>query len=75
MQLTVGEISRVFDLQIRCENCMRESERRIAVPDIDDAPDSVDELIESNFLANLRFCCPRCESAIGRLVGAWRRRG
>ena len=74
MQLAISEASRQFDLQIRCENCMRESERRVSVPDVEDAPTTVDELIESCFLANLRFCCPRCESAIGRLVGAWRRR-
>lgn len=70
MQLVIGRPSREFELQIRCENCMRESSRRVSVPGVDDAPADVDELIDSAFLANLKFCCLQCKGMIGRLVGA-----
>lgn len=72
MQLWSGGSSRKFELQIRCENCRRETARHVSVPDVDDAPSDVDELVESGFLASLRFSCVNCESAIGRLVGACR---
>ncbi|MGZ2455483.1 hypothetical protein ACVINH_000509 [Rhizobium anhuiense] len=70
MQLLISEISREFELQIRCENCMRESTRLIKVPRIDDAPSDVEELMESGLLGNLRFSCAKCDSAIGLLVSA-----
>ena len=74
MQLAIGGSSRRFELIIRCENCMRESVRCVPVPDVDDAPSDVDELIESSFLGNMRFSCRKCEGVIGLLVGASRLR-
>ncbi|MBX4944613.1 hypothetical protein [Rhizobium binae] len=74
MQLLISEVLREFELQIRCENCMRETTRVLSVPRIDDAPGDVEELLESGFLRSLRFSCVRCESAIGLLVGASLRR-
>ncbi|ARM12097.1 MULTISPECIES: hypothetical protein [Rhizobium] len=68
MQLLISEASRQFELQIRCENCMRESARLISVPRIDGAPSDVEELLESGFLRSLRFSCAKCDSAIGILV-------
>ncbi|ANM12082.1 hypothetical protein AMK05_CH03733 [Rhizobium sp. N324] len=70
MQLLISEISREFELQIRCENCRRESTKLVCVPRIDDAPSDVEELLESGLLGNLRFSCIKCDSAIGLLVSA-----
>lgn len=58
-----------FKLFIRCCDCLAVSSKRLDVPDFDDAPTSVDELVESAFLADVRFGCQRCDSSIGEIVG------
>jgi len=61
--------SKTFSLHLRCSNCLRDSFRDIAVPQVDGAPTCVDEFIESILLQRLAFDCSRCESVIGRLIG------
>jgi hypothetical protein len=58
-----------FTLHIRCENCMRDSERAVELPIGDDVPRDAEELIESAFLGQLTFRCQPCGCVIGRLVG------
>lgn len=64
-----SRIATRFKLHIRCENCVRDYALLLDVPDVEDAPTTVDELIESEFLARQRFTCHVCESAIGNLIG------
>ncbi|GGC68354.1 hypothetical protein [Chelatococcus reniformis] len=59
-----------FKLFVCCENCLKESVRRIDVPDHPDAPADIDELMESSLLQRQRFVCQQCESAIGTITGA-----
>lgn len=63
-----------YKLHYRCHNCQRNMFKRLDVPDVDDAPGDVDELLDSALLQNLRFNCSVCESAIGRLIAVtvWR---
>ncbi|MBP1852143.1 hypothetical protein J2Z17_003598 [Rhizobium halophytocola] len=61
-----------YELHIRCENCMREASRIVSVPQVDDAPEDVEELLGSGLLANLRFKCSHCDSAIGRVFAVTR---
>lgn len=63
-----------FRLNVLCQNCRRSYARNLAVPDADDAPDTIDALVESAFLGRQSFVCPKCESAIG-LVTAIRQIG
>jgi hypothetical protein len=67
MQLAYSKPSLAFELHIRCENCARETVRVLEVPDIDEAPQDVEDLASSGLLSEMRFCCARCESVIGRL--------
>lgn len=67
MQLAYCKSSLVFKLHIRCENCQRESVRNLDVPDFEGAPQSVDDLLDSNLLAGMRYCCAHCQCVIGRL--------
>lgn len=59
-----------FQLHIRCANCLRDSSPVLKVPDADDAPGDVEELLESAVLQQFRFECVDCGSAIASLVGA-----
>lgn len=58
-----------FTLRIRCENCMRESERMLKMPEAEGVPRDPDELVESAFLANLPFACRPCGGVIGQVIG------
>jgi hypothetical protein len=55
-------------LQIRCENCMREKEKVLALPTWMRVPSDLEELAESGLLNNLAFDCRHCGSIIGHLV-------
>lgn len=59
-----------FKLLARCHNCWRVSGATLPVPAVDDAPRGVDELLESGFLARMRFECDHCDGTICSLVGA-----
>lgn len=58
-----------FELHLRCENCRRNSTQMLDVPEAEDAPSDVEELLESAFLQSQVFFCTICESAIGTIVG------
>lgn len=63
-----------FKLHYRCHNCERNVFKRLDVPDVDDAPYDIEELLESAFMQRQRYFCDSCESFIGRLVAVtvWR---
>ncbi len=69
MNVAVLRSSAWFTLHIRCENCMRESEKVVEMPLGDDVPRDAEELIESVFLERLSFRCRPCGGVIGRLIG------
>jgi len=63
-----------FKLMLRCHNCERNVTCILDVPDADDAPRDVDELMDSAFLRSRRFQCRECEGFIGAIVAIkhWR---
>jgi len=69
MHLAVLRTAACFTLQIRCDNCLRESEKIVDVPIGDDVPRDADELIGSAFLEKLSFRCQPCGGVIGLIVG------
>lgn len=69
MGLAALKSSAWFTLHIRCENCMRDSEKVVQMPIGDDVPRDAEELIESVYLETIPFRCQPCGSVIGRLVG------
>ena len=69
-----GSVRARFRLNVVCQNCRRSYARNLAVPNAADAPDTIDDLVESAFLARQQFVCPKCESSIG-LVTAIRQIG
>ena len=58
-----------FNVFLKCENCRRRSCRTLDVPDVEDAPCTVDELVESSFLGRQVFKCDVCDSTIATIVG------
>lgn len=69
MGLLALKSSAWFTLHIRCDNCMRDSQKVVQMPVGDDVPRDAEELIESAFLERLPFRCQPCGGLIGRLVG------
>ena len=69
MGLAVLHQTAPFTLHLRCDICMRESTRDIRLPVGEGVPRDADELIESAFLADLKFNCRPCGSVIAQLVG------
>jgi hypothetical protein len=69
MGLAVLKSPTPFTLHIRCENCMRDSERTVDMPVGDDAPRDADELVGSVYLESIPFRCQPCGSVIGQLIG------
>ena len=57
-----------FRAQYRCLNCEKNTVRMICVPDVEEAPRDIDELLESAFFQNLSYRCDVCEGAIGTLI-------
>lgn len=60
----------VFKLCVRCHNCRKDHVAHLNVPEEDDAPRTVDDLLESALLSDLRFQCTRCQGTIGSIVTA-----
>ncbi|WP_371346502.1 hypothetical protein [Ancylobacter sp. IITR112] len=58
-----------FRLKVRCFNCKVDTIHTVDVPVADDAPDGIDELLDSQLLRNQRFTCRSCDAAIGVIVG------
>ncbi|MBN9443659.1 hypothetical protein [Bosea sp. (in: a-proteobacteria)] len=67
--MTTMSLAASFKIFLKCENCRRPSSVRLDVPDVDDAPCDVDELVDSAFLQRQVFTCEICESAIGTIIG------
>lgn len=63
-----GKRDRSFLLHIRCYECQKLAAQELLIPDDVEAPTSIDELMESNILQTLHFCCKRCDSVIGAIV-------
>lgn len=57
-----------FAIHLMCTNCLRRKVQTLDVPAADDAPTCVDELVESQALARMRFVCQTCENIIGEIV-------
>jgi hypothetical protein len=58
---------RSFKLHLRCTNCLKPAVQTLEVPDVDDAPQDIDELLESALLARFPFSC-RCGNVIGQII-------
>jgi len=69
MHLAVLKSAACFTLQIRCDNCLRDSEKLVELPIGEGVPRDADELIESVFLERIPFRCQPCGGVIGRLIG------
>lgn len=67
--LAAVQASAEFTLHIRCENCLRHSQKFIVMPVGEGIPRDADELTESVYLETIPFRCQPCGSVIGRLVG------
>jgi len=59
-----------FKLSVRCEGCRKMSTHMLDVPEADDAPCDVDELLCSAFLSWQSFTCRHCDCPIGQIVAA-----
>ncbi|CAH1670577.1 MULTISPECIES: hypothetical protein [unclassified Chelatococcus] len=57
-----------FSLHTRCHNCRRLMVMSVDVPDEEDAPTTVDDLVESALILRLPFSCSGCQHNIGTLV-------
>ncbi|MEW9304510.1 hypothetical protein [Labrys neptuniae] len=57
-----------FAIHLMCTNCLRRKVQTLSVPAVEDAPTCVEELVESQALAQMRFVCHGCESVIGEIV-------
>lgn len=73
MPLPDGIVAR-FKLHYHCLNCEKNVFRDLDVPDVDEAPRDVGELLESAFFQRQRYVCSSCEGFIGKLVAVkkWR---
>jgi hypothetical protein len=65
---TEAAVARSFKLHIKCGNCRHDSAKVLQIPEVDDAPQDVDELLDSGCMQQIGFECTRCGSQIGRLV-------
>lgn len=65
---TAGDIIARFELNLRCDNCLRESCQAVDIPDVPDAPTTVAELLASSVLDRQPYVCRRCDGTIGVLV-------
>lgn len=68
MFVEVATIRARFTMRLRCHNCHHMTLRAIESPDLEDAPATVDELLESAWLQRQSFACAECENPIATLV-------
>ncbi|MDF2621784.1 MAG: hypothetical protein K0S00_4443 [Xanthobacteraceae bacterium] len=68
--MSADGIAARFRLKIRCFNCKVDTMHRLDMPAVEGAPTCLDELLESQFLAEQKFACKACEMPIGIIVGA-----
>lgn len=64
----LNPIAAAFKLHVRCSNCTKDTFQRLEVPDVDDAPRDVEQLMESALLRRQVFACRKCQNPIGQLV-------
>ena len=57
-----------FNLHVRCEGCVRMSVLPLDVPNVEGAPQTVDELMATNLIDYQPFKCRDCDSEICTLV-------
>lgn len=62
------EIVRSFKLHLRCANCRRDAVKVLNVPNVEGAPQDVDDLMEDACMQNLGFMCQACGGLIAKLV-------
>lgn len=55
-------------LHCRCGGCQKLFQKNVPVPLGDEVPMDGDELIESAFIRELLFRCPRCEATFAQIV-------
>lgn len=55
-------------LHVRCGGCAKMYRREVSVPTGFDVPTDGDELVQSAFVRELKFCCPRCEAVYAEIV-------
>lgn len=68
MFLEVPTIRARFTMRLRCHNCHHMTARTIESPDIEDAPATVEELLESAWLSRQNFGCAQCDTTIATLI-------
>ena len=61
-------LGQAFRLHMRCFNCRQDIARTIIAPGGEDGPETVEELLESQLLAQQRFICDVCDSSIACVV-------
>lgn len=55
-------------LHVRCHNCLKLYQQSVPVPVGEDVPHDAEELVESAFVRDLKFRCPKCEAVFGEIV-------
>ena len=63
-----GRGGRSILLHVRCAHCLKLYQQMVDVPVGDDVPTDGDELIESAFIREMRFSCPKDESTFAEIV-------
>jgi Zn finger protein HypA/HybF involved in hydrogenase expression len=58
-----------FHLNMRCDNCRQVVGTVLNVPDVEDAPTEVDDLLHSELLHGMKFKCSKCESPTAIVIG------
>jgi len=55
-------------LHVRCAHCLKLYQQQVAVPSGEDVPIDGEELIESAFIREMKFICPKDETTFGEIV-------
>lgn len=64
----MSEFVASFRLHLHCANCLDRTSYQLDVPDVEDAPTTEGDLLDSAFLASRKFECRKCQYPIGTLV-------
>ena len=55
-------------LHVRCAHCVKLYQQVVPVPTGEDVPTDGEELVESAFIREMKFICPKDESTFGEIV-------
>lgn len=55
-------------LHVRCGGCTKMYQQSVAVPEGEDVPWDGDDLVQSAFVRELKFSCPKCEAPYAEIV-------